>query len=492
VKFARPPFRRWLPHVPTAVAVLVVLAAYAFFGSAGTFNFRRVAWDKLYEATGEGYYSSLAEGFRRHHLSMAHEPDPTLKALHDPYTSDVRGKYGAPYLWDASYFEGKYYLYFSPLPVLLFYLPFRWLRNGYPVDALAAVFFCAWAFVLAFATARRALAGRKLHVPLWLWVLLIGLGNVIPWTLIHVRTYEVAICAGMAMSATWGYALLRFTESGSTRHAFWMGLWLALSIAARPNLGVLLLLTALVLPLRKPRAWIACAIPLAVVAAMMVSYNYARYRSLTEFGVTYQLTGVPMRDYKVCSLCTVPEGIRLINNLIHYLSWAPGVRSEFPFADLPGQRLDGAVSFPGVIEGMAGIGPINPLVIIACVLALVLLSRRRMLDPQSRGGLRLMGGAWLILLGLSTCWYVVARYALDFAMLMTVAAAVVLEAAVTLLQSSGFSARPMRITAIVLAVYSILVCTSLGFMGPQQSFEHSNPALYQKLSKALTAKMPTR
>jgi len=484
--------RRWLPYVPSAIAALFVLAVYAFFGSAGTFTFQRVAWDKPYEATGEGYYGSLAEGFLHGHLHLAHEPDPILKALHDPYARAVRDEYQAPYLWDTSFYHGQYYLYFSALPVLLFYLPFRWLRGGYPLDALAAVFFCAWAFLVSIATARRALRGRKTHIPFALWVLLIGLGNVIPWTLIHVRTYEVAIACGMAMTATWAYALVRFTETGATRHALLMGVFLALSIAARPNMLVLLLLMALVIPLRNRRAWVAFLIPLAITGAAMATYNYARFGSFTEFGETYQLTGVAMRDYRVCSLCNIPEAIRLVNNLEHYLAWPPDVHSQFPFVDLQTTRLDQTVSFPGLSEHMAGVGPINPVVIIGCVIALLLVPRRRVLDAPARGGLRVMSAAWLIMLGLSMCWYVVARYSLDFMMLMTVATAIVVESGFDVLQNAGFGVRPLRIATIALACYSIVLCTLLGFMGTQSSFRHLNPALFEKLSKALTASKPVR
>src|SRR5437867_10278914 len=102
--------------------------------------------------------------------------DPRLMALSFPY--DMKAREGIEYLWDASYFNGHYYLYFSPLPALIFYMPYRLLRGGYPRDALAAAFFSAWAFLAATAFARRALAGRRLHIPLPVWILLIGFGNV--------------------------------------------------------------------------------------------------------------------------------------------------------------------------------------------------------------------------------------------------------------------------------------------------------------------------
>jgi hypothetical protein len=309
-----------------------------------------------------------------------------------------------------------------------------------------------------------------------MWILLIGLGNVIPWSLIHMRIYEVAVMAGMAMTATWGYALVRFTETGSTRHAFWMGLWLALAIAARTNLGVLLLITFLVIPLRKWKAWIACLIPLGVVALMLAGYNYARFRKPHETGITYQLTFVNMRHCRRCSLRTIPEGIRVIY-----------IFSKFPYVDLQGSRLDPIVAFPNTVEHIAGIGPLNPVIIIACIFTLLLAARRRTLDVHARNGLRLMGGAWLVLALLSTCWYVVARYSLDFWMLMTVASAIVIEAAFTELENAGFGLRWLRAGTIALACFSILFCSLLGFMGTQGAFQRANPKLFQRLSDQLSA-----
>src|ERR1041385_3732522 len=123
--------------LPGALAVAVVLAAYAWFGGGASFNFPRIGWD-------QSYYASLSEGFFRGHLYMAYQPDPRLMALPFPY--DYKAREGhVDYVWDASYFNGHYYLYFSPLPALIFYMPYRLLRGGYPRDALAAAVFASWA-----------------------------------------------------------------------------------------------------------------------------------------------------------------------------------------------------------------------------------------------------------------------------------------------------------------------------------------------------------
>jgi hypothetical protein len=207
---------RWL-------SILVVLAVYAFFAGDGRFNFRRLGtWQ-------ESNYASLAQGFLRGQLNLERWVNPQLIAL--PYPYDLKSREGIHYEWDVSYLNGKYYLYSSPLPAILGYMPIRILRRGYPPDSFVALFFCAWAFLASVAFARRALAGRTLNIPFSLWVLFIGLGNVTLFVLVTVHMYEVAIVCGMAMTVTWALALLRYNESPSPGRAAWLGLWLALSIA---------------------------------------------------------------------------------------------------------------------------------------------------------------------------------------------------------------------------------------------------------------------
>jgi hypothetical protein len=77
--------RRLAGVLPTAAALLFVLTAYAFFGSTGTWEFRRVDWP-------ESFYAGQIEGFLLGQLSLRHEPDPALAKLANPYEmSSARG-----------------------------------------------------------------------------------------------------------------------------------------------------------------------------------------------------------------------------------------------------------------------------------------------------------------------------------------------------------------------------------------------------------------
>jgi hypothetical protein len=470
-------------RLPAALVCLLVVAAYGFFASGGTYDFPRIKWS-------DSRYASQAEGFTRGQLNMAHEPDPRLRDLPDPYNFQMREAAGIFYVWDASYYRDKYYLYFSPLPIFLVYLPLKWLRGAYPPDSFVALVLCVWSFLMAVAFTRRALrhAPRR-YIPLPLWIALIGLGNVIPFHLVEIRMYEIAIIAGMAMTSTWAYALLRFIEEPSRKSVLWMAFWLALSIAARPNLGVLLLIAAIAIWRASPdrravlRLFAWALIPLGIVCLSMLAFNQVRFHQPLEFGVKYQLTYVPMRDYKVCSLCSIPEAVRLVNGMIHYLFWPPTVGSEFPFADSQVNRVDPSVTFPGGAEPIIGIAVLVPLTMLGAFFALLLVSGKRARDPGSRAGVHLVAGSWLVMAGLSACWWVVARYSLDFMTLMTAGSIVAIEAGLGFFEANDFSLRPMRITIALLATFSIVVGFCLGFMGPYYAFKRNFPEMYKTLEK---------
>jgi hypothetical protein len=447
----------------TVAAVLAVLTAYVYFGSERTWAFARVPWERTHQQRfTERYYAGLAEGFLRGRLDMPYAPDPRWKSVVNAYDFGAREAQGLAWeMWDASFYNGRFYLYFSPVPVLLFYVPFRLLGGGYPPDTLAATFFLSWAFLASVAFARRALAGRALHVPFPLWVLLIGLANVAPYMLGFVRAYEVAVATGMAMTATFAYALLRWYETRETKHAVWMSVWLALAIATRPNL-ILLLLIAFVALRRHRRAAAFALIPLAVVGSVLAVYNYARFGNPLELGMTYQISYAPMWRAAPCSLCDVPTAIRFVNNVVHYVFWAPHFGSAFPYAALQKHALDPAISFAGGAEEILGVAALNPLTLLGTFVAMALLLRRGANERGVRAALAVMAAAWLILFGLSTCRWVTARYALDFMLLMTAASVVCLEEA---LGRVAVEVRTRGLAVLLggVALYAIALGVLLGF-----------------------------
>lgn len=422
-----------LRHLPSIAATFVVAALYVFFATGA-------------RPAGHSRYADLAEGFRQGRLHLVTKPDVRLGALPNPY--DPIARKDIPVLWDASYLNGRYYLYHSPLPALIAYLPYRALSGAYPADKYAALLFALWAFLSAVTFAR----GKAIQI------LFIGLGGVVPFLLADARTYEIAILAGSAMTSTWAVSLLRFVERPTRSRALWMGVWLALAIAARPNVIVLLLIAIFALR-RHWRLAVWTLLPLIIATASMLAYNEARFRDPLEFGESYQLTGVQMSGHMVCGIRNVPELIRFGSNVVHYVLWPISLQPEFPFVRPHYSRLDPATSFP-TSEHVVGLLFLAPLILVASFLM-----RRRPPD-EDRAASYVMIGGWLILLALSTCWYVVVRYEMDYLMLM---------AAATVVITARAGGRLMRIATSMLALYSIAVGVLLGFVVRSESFARFLP-----------------
>ena len=479
------------------IAIVFVLTAYAYFGSYGTFAFHSRPWDVPGGRPADAYYGSLAEGFLRGQLSLAHKPDPALMALPNPYDHAAREQ--IDYLWDASYLNGRYYLYFTPLPALLFYIPYRLSYTAYPSDQLAAAVFAAWAFLMAALTVLRALRG-KTNVPVAIWIVMLGLGGVVPFIMVFSRTYEVATLCGMALSATWAWSLLRYVESPKTSRLVWMAIWLGLAIAARPNLGLLLPIAFLALPKPRLKPLLIALIPLGVIGLALLAYNYARFRNPLEFGHRYQLTYQQMSDHRVCGCANRAELVRLANHTSLYLFTPPFVGGDFPFAALRTQRLDPKASFNESSEEVGGLAPLIPIAALGTLAGIGLLISRRVvwtsLPPSDferqagmptlhgdRPGLLILAAGYLALLGASACWYVTARYEVDFTLLITTGAVLCCERALTLLAAANVRVKPLAILAILLALYSALLGLALGFKGTGSSFQKENPELFQQLAE---------
>jgi len=144
--------------------------------------------------------------------------------------------------------------------------------------------------------------------------------------------------------------------------------------------------------------------------------------------------------------------------------------------------LDPAVTWPtgsSVTEQLIGMAPLMPLTMVGTALALLFaFVWRGAADAPVRAAIVVMAGAWLILAGLSTCWWIVARYSLEFMMLMAAASAVLIERALAMLPRTLMP----RLFVAALALYSVAVGFLLGFNGPGEAFKTANPALIRRLT----------
>lgn len=116
-----------------------IIFFYAWLTSAGTGESNGVT---------SYYYSYLAEAFLDGNLHLAWQPDPHLLALDNPYDPverDELDKLNILTPVDFSLYDGKFYLYWGPVPSLLL-APIQFFLRQNPVDDLHGI--CFWGGII--------------------------------------------------------------------------------------------------------------------------------------------------------------------------------------------------------------------------------------------------------------------------------------------------------------------------------------------------------
>ena len=185
------------------LAVVVVVSCYGWVVSAG-----RLAHWPVYGA----YYNELADGFARGQTALLLEPSPALLALPDPYDPAVNEGFR---FHDAVLFDGRYYLYWGPVPAVLLaaYKAVSSAGSDLPVGDQSLVFAFACGLVVAAALLLGWVRARLFpHRPAWTMaagVGLVGLVGPVPFTLARADVYEAAILGGQCFLLLGLFAALR-------------------------------------------------------------------------------------------------------------------------------------------------------------------------------------------------------------------------------------------------------------------------------------------
>jgi hypothetical protein len=473
--------------------VAFVFATYWFLVSAGTHP-----WPVY------GMYHDLqADGFLKGQLNLTIDPAPELVRAKDPYDR-VNMRYWA---LDASYFKGKYYIYWGPVPALL-QAAAKWLWHvRRPVgDGYLMLFFLCFAFLCGALVIRRL--ARRLFPGLPRW--LVGLGmlafafaNSTPHCASSAGTYQVAILAGQA----WLVAGLLFAfdavwHAGTDRARNWRllvaGTCWALSIGSRLTLAaaiaLMILVTAWTEALANERRFrralvvaLCLGVPVALGSFGLLLYNYLRFDNWLEFGSKIQVSAFPTFrfDLGFIPLNIFSYSLRswLTSCEFPYLfqEWYPA--PDFPKAFLPVPK---GYNSPEPVVGFLLALPMTWLI----PLAFVLVPRRRGAVTRS---FRTNVFCLLSFGMLASVTGVVGLgvYGSTMRYLNDIAFGLVL---LSLL--AGFGLRTHRLAAhapraislllALLGVATIVIGLLLGYQGYNGHFRHYNPRLHEKLVKALS------
>lgn len=245
--------------------------------------------------------------------------------------------------------RGNAYLYSGPVPALL-RLPFELLfHRGIPTG-LMIVLFCAGVNVFFVLTLDLLAAGEPFRSGSrmkTIFTAVMMLNGVSLFMVLIPSFHHEAIASGMFFLTASLYFFFRTKQSRycpTTGTAVLLGLSMALSMGSRLSYALSLGLLGVVLTAGTYRTWrsegntepisryvIVLAIT-GVSAGLLLAYNYARYGSPFETGMTYQMSNI-FADYYRQYACFRYDHIP--HNLWSYFFRIPRVIMDFPFIALP-------------------------------------------------------------------------------------------------------------------------------------------------------------
>jgi hypothetical protein len=488
---SRPARRAQWPLLGLLLAAIV--AVYFFFISAGL---------GVGIASQSRYFTALADAFLDGNLHLAIQPAPELLAKRNPYDPG----HSKLWVWDATLHEGRYYLYWGPVPALLAaavkLVAGRALEVGDGWLGLAFVL-----GRLAVGTAILVLVLRRLFPGLPPWhaapaLAVFGLANPYPFDLGRVGVYEAAIeGAQLFLLAGLLLGLRAIGGAGSpSRQRVLLGLaGCAWGVALACRISLIVAVLALV-PLS---AWLSCpqaparrreaairlvstGAPVALAIFWLGFYNFARFGSWIDFGAAHQLGLLPY-SFSI---------FRFLPNLHAYLLREVLISCRFPFVFAPFHAT--ALTPSWVFAKQTGYMPLEPtvgmLVAAPCVLfgAVAVWRAAPLVSAGARTGAGLGERDRLYLWLVAACLTItllgpVPALGMQFSTMRFLAdftSAALLLAAIgfwTLL-SGAKSARRRRVIAsagALLGVYTLAAGILIGFQGGYYfSFQKLNPALH--------------
>jgi hypothetical protein len=472
---------RWSTIARWGATLGAVSLVVLFFAWTATSTVQAWQWNPH-----AGYYNHLVDGFLQGQLHMAVEPHPDL------LSDDADTRAAAPFLLDASLYDGKYHLYFGVTPAVLLFLPWKVLTGSHLPENLATVILATCGYLLAIGILVHVTRRARWRPSLGGWIALVvavGLAAGVPLALRRSLFYEVAAVSAFACGMLFLYGALRSLTGHSRASVLsWLALtsWAyALAVGSRANLapvGVLLPVLAFISwrrissPQVKALTWhcVAGGVPAALGLAGLFLYNYARFGALTEFGHSHQLGSNPEG---------FPFALRFLwhNLQVYYASW-PSVSPYFPFV-APGLE-------PARPSGYWGIEHVHGQWFALLLLPIGYLGWREALraEPARHRAL----APWI---GLSTAWFIVAgclvwsigvranRYLLDYHAALVVAAAV----AILLLWASPRSALRWLSRAGLAVLLLGGFYNVLGSIQLHSYFQDANLGSYARLEKNANA-----
>lgn len=290
-------------------------------------------------------YELMAENLLEGRLHFDYGDEDQIAQLENPYDPDERTESGVKYHWDHAYYNGRYYMYFGIVPVLLVFLPYRVITGEALTTYHATQLFVAAAivgiFLLFHMLAKRFF--KKLPFSVYL-SLSVSFSLMSVWfSIAQPALYCTAITAAIALEVWSLYFFIKAVwikreENSQILHAAVGALLGALAFGCRPPIALanLLVIPMLIVFLKQRKfsaallgKLVLAALPYVIVAAALMTYNYVRFQDPLEFGQAYQLTIADQSQYGFT--VDMETMVRIFNNTIRNFFGFSNLTATFPY-----------------------------------------------------------------------------------------------------------------------------------------------------------------
>lgn len=278
----------------------------------------------------DNYYRQTY-AFSKGSLSLI-EDSSTVDKLSNPY--DVNIRKNVYYLFDTSYYKGKYYSYYTALPTVFILLPIYLVTHKFLnlvlvnfIILMLAVYFISKLYQLIVENYIKT-------IPLFIYVIsfltIILSSNI--FMLLRGLKYDLPVSCGILFITLSIYSLFKIYNKKHLRLKLILsGIFISFIVCSKPTYVVYyLIFPYLIYKLFRKyninfKNIIYILIPCIIIGLCQMTYNYLRYDSIFEFGAKYQLTGFNLIDYMGFSLSKFVRGLKFS------LFTLPTFKNEFPY-----------------------------------------------------------------------------------------------------------------------------------------------------------------
>ncbi|MBQ2676468.1 MAG: hypothetical protein IJF54_03580 [Clostridia bacterium] len=429
-------------------------------------------------------YIQQFDAFMKGQTHLDIDPDPFLERMEDPYDAEQRKQMGVDVSWDRAYYNGKYYSYYGTTPIFQLYYPVYFLSGHIPTEGFACQIYAS---LLSALTVMLVAYLTRLYVKKanLLLMLISSVAAVVAGNVMLICVIGDFYCLPL-LSALFNLSLfIWLSATAYKQRKIWRfalaGIFFVFAVASRPNTALLGLCVApaFISLLREKQTAVsekvkfaaAFMVPVVLGAVGIMSYNYVRFGSVTDFGSAYQLT-VSNISYNKLSLS------KLLPSLYHYFVQPMASSFVFPFA--APSSADVTV-YPGYIYSAKSFGVFcYPLTLL--VLALPLLKEKGKkwgVVPVSLFTVAVMAAAVAFL---DFCLGGInIRYVSDIALMLSIASVLILLCLEERVRDNRLAHRLICAAAVVLIAITLFRGVTVLFSTSPYNIKKDFPEVYSMI-----------